>query len=85
MALFMKPVFGVTGEFLSYEFASSRGAIHFHSNLYAKYDYKCEGYLNNSADDEISLSLDKYPKSINEEIKKCTKRFLNLIQNTNLN
>ena len=63
MALFMKPVFGVTGGFLSYEFASSCSAIHFHSNLYTKYEYKCEGYLNNSADDEISLSLDKYSKA----------------------
>ena len=35
MALYMKPVFGVTGGNLANKFAVSRGAIHFHSVLQA--------------------------------------------------
>ena len=35
MALYMKPVFGVRGGNLANKFASSRGAIHFHSVLQA--------------------------------------------------
>ena len=37
MGLFMKPVYGVDGGQLVFEFAKSRGAIHFHSLLTAKH------------------------------------------------
>ena len=33
MALFMKPVYNVDGGLLTFQFAKSRGAIHFHSLL----------------------------------------------------
>ena len=37
MGLFMKPVYGVDGGQLVFEFTKSRGAIHFHSLLTAKH------------------------------------------------
>ena len=37
MILFMHPVFGVTGGNLTYEFAKSRGMIHYHSILRSKH------------------------------------------------
>ena len=37
MIKFMAPVYGVTGGNVSFQFAKSRGAIHFHSVLYSKH------------------------------------------------
>ena len=37
MSKFMAPVYGVTGGNVSFEFAKSRGAIHYHSVLYSKH------------------------------------------------
>ena len=45
MGLFMKPVYGVDGGQLVFEFAKSRGAIHFRSLLTAKravFDKECK-------------------------------------------
>ena len=63
MALFMKPVHGVEGGLLSYEFAASRGAIHYHCILYTR-NPPLEQYHGHSADDVISSALNTYAQLV---------------------
>ena len=57
MSTFMAPVHGVEGGNLSFEFASSRGAIHYHSILFTNYNVKCEGIDGEASVKEISTTL----------------------------
>ena len=68
MALFMKNVYGVTGGMLSYEFAPSRGAIHYHCNLYADYNFLNNDHGKNLADNEIGELLKDYSSTISNEM-----------------
>ena len=71
MALFMKPVHGITGGLLGYQFAPSRGAIHWHCNLYSEYNYIGETSLKNGADESIAMSI----KIFNDGVCHLMERF----------
>ena len=71
MALFMKPVHGITGGLLSYQFAPSRGAIHWHCNLYSEYNYLGENSVKNGADEAIAMSM----KNFNDGVCNLMERF----------
>lgn len=71
MALFMKPVHGITGGLLCYQFAPSRGAIHWHCNLYSEYNYLGENTVKNGADEAIAMSM----KAFNDGVCNLMERF----------
>ena len=66
MSLFMAPVFGVTGGNLTYEFAKSRGMIHYHSVLQSKHPALTSS-MNALCDlaTAISAAMDKLHEFIN--------------------
>ena len=56
MGLFMHPTHGVTGGLLTNEFATGRGAIHFHSILYTTRQYlPVNDIANNDANEEHNM------------------------------
>ena len=67
MGLFMKPVYGVDGGQLVFEFAKSRGAIHFHSLLTAKHAV----FKNNVKHPQIlSENIHNAMETVNDFIRK---------------
>ena len=77
MALFMKPVHGVTEGALTHEFSESRGAIHFHSILYTKDPIPIDSEPNDVDDainDQISTALTDHATVISSNLDELKKK-----------
>ena len=76
MALFMKPVHGVTEGALTHEFSDSRGAIHYHSILYTKDPTPIDCLPNEVGDtinDLISSALTEHATVISSNLDQLKK------------